>query len=612
MYQEEQIIPIIDNVIELSKDQETILKKNKDENSLPDYNPIYRESVELSEEMAVHMELKKFPEKLLKAKAPNEDPAEWEFGKSIYQPITVPYMDKALGVVNRIWNSANYVIKWQEDKEIHKGNTAQDYFEKNYPIHRSLLSYFKSVVTKRKFKDGNSVLTVKINNIQEDGSVDQTNLVEPVAVIYEAEQVIDFKENKFLLIELREKSLVKFGNSSVKEGRVFEFQDTENIWRITQVGKKVDYEFEYKILYNHGLGILPAQKLKGKPKEIDGHILYESHFSSAIPNLNTALCTNLTLDKSIYAHVFPQRWEYVDPCNAEGCGQGCDPGYVMGGNDKAYPCGNCHGTGKKNKHSPLGVIQLQTPDRMNPDSLKDVGTPPAGYIAPDTKVLEFAYNKLNNDIINAFAFVNIDVSNSSVKGTETALGKTIDREELFSFLLLVSDELFDLLDFTHDILGKIRYGIDFETPYITKPVNFAMRSDEELTNELIAARTAQIPDIAIRKLLEEYALSRFNTDESVVKFIDLVSNVDRLITLTQQEIAIQKNIGVVQTWEVILHTSIYTFIEQSVIEDRKFLDLEFKVMKQKLEDMAKAIEAGINAKNPTVDNILSIANNQAA
>jgi hypothetical protein len=108
MFSEEEIQKVVDEVIEISLDHENAIKKmlRKDkehESGCPDYNPIYRRSVELEEEMEVHMEAKHFPEKLFKSKAPNENPEEFNYRKSIYQPVTKPFMNRAFRTINRIW-----------------------------------------------------------------------------------------------------------------------------------------------------------------------------------------------------------------------------------------------------------------------------------------------------------------------------------------------------------------------------------------------------------------------------------------------------------------------------------------------------------------------------
>ena len=612
MYDITEIEKIVSNVIEVTLEHENIVKKmirsdKNYESGYPNYNPVYRRSVELEEEMEVHMEAKHFPFKLFKSKAPNENPEEYAYRIAQFQPVTKPFMNRAFRTINRIWNESNYTINW-------KDNESHQYFTKTYPKHKSIIAFFRSLVTKFKLKDPNGVIVIKprvLPTIQDqDGNLkaDQSAKIEPVAVLYESCQVINFLEDQYALIELKEKSLVTFGTTQVREGRIFEFYDENKIWKITQVGKKVDYTFTFDIYYEHALGVLPVTKLKGEPCNDEDNIIYESYLMPAIPNLNIALYNHNTLEMSITNDAFPQRWEYVDPCNYEGC----EGGWIVYDkeNDKKAHCPNCKGTGHTERHSPMGVKQVYIGDRLT-QGAEGLSMPPAGYIAPDTATLEFRHSKYLKDVEQAFAFLNIDVSNSDVKGTEnTALGKKIDREELFSFLLLISDEQFDLLSWTIDLSGKMRYG-NFEIPEITKPIDFSIRSNEELIEEMVAAKEALVPDIVIQKQLKEYALSRFNTSKEVTKFLDIVFKTDRLLTLTQEDIVLQKTTGSVLTWEIILHTSIYTFLEQSIIEDEKFLEKDFKDQKKLLEQKAKDKEKEIKKESSlSVDNILNKANGE--
>jgi hypothetical protein len=79
MFDEQEIQAKVDEVIQISLDHENafkkLFKKDSEHNcGHPDYNPVYKRSVELEEEMETHMEAKHFPEKLFKSKAPNENP----------------------------------------------------------------------------------------------------------------------------------------------------------------------------------------------------------------------------------------------------------------------------------------------------------------------------------------------------------------------------------------------------------------------------------------------------------------------------------------------------------------------------------------------------------
>ena len=557
------------------------------------FTNIYIESVEMAQDISVHSDFNVFPEKLFRSKAPNENPDEFKYRKAIYQPITFPYWNKAVNQANRIWNKQNYAIVWDEEID----EDIVSFFETDFPKYKSFVSYYKDIFTRWKINDPNALITYRPKSLPEktieteEGQkevFDSSKLIEPMPFIYGSEKVIGFEEGVFAFVLTDQKSLLNHGNRKVKEGLVLELYDDTNVYFVVQKGKKSDWEFDIMLYYKHDLGKLPAEKLKGIPKQRGESVLYQSYFYPAVPNLNIALCTHSTLDMSIYTHAFPQRWEYVDKCNAPGCIDGRIRDFDHP--DKEKDCSKCNGTGTTNKHSPTSAFQVKTPTALD-KSGAEIAMPPFGYVAPDSQILEFSYNKVRNDIAQAFVFINIDISSSNVKGSETALGKQIDREELFNFLLQFSSEVFDSVRFGINCMGRMRYGTSFDMPKIKEPVTFSIRNEADLTTEITVAKDANIPDIAIRNLLEEYLNSRFAKSDKTRNLIKLAFFTDRLITQNMTEIAQGIAVGTIKKYEAILHSSLITFIDEATNEDKGFMDKDIAAQKEILVQKAKDKEA---------------------
>src|SRR5580658_10239186 len=153
----------------------------------------------------------------------------------------------------------------------------------------------------------------------------------------------------YALLMSEEKSEIQFGNTTQQTGYVLYLYDTENIYRIEQYGKKVEWTFRYSLYYPHQLGYLPCWKLLGTPQQvIADEVLYDSHFSPAIPYLNEAIIIHSTLKASISKIAYPIRAYYEQPCNNPGC-QG---GIVFNGDNVQTKCSTCAGTGRM-RFSPL-------------------------------------------------------------------------------------------------------------------------------------------------------------------------------------------------------------------------------------------------------------------
>lgn len=586
-----EIVAIMEEITPLLKAYYSL--PEKDRKVLPDYNPVYAETVELQQEIAVHSELRDFPHKLFKDKAPNESDAQWSYRKQNYRPITLPFWNRALGVMNRVWNENNYELKWQE-----KDNGQSDYFLKNYPEYSRITAFFESVVTRFKVNDPNAALFVKpwylptVTNEQGEIVFADNKEIDAIAQIYPADKVIRF-ERDYAMVLTDEKSPVTEGDSTVMKGLVFDLYDDTNIWKISQTGKLTDWSFNVSIFYRHQLGYIPAKKLGGMPLDKDGNIYYKSILYDAVPLLNEALYDFSTQQLVKVGAAFPYRWVYSDRCHYMGEHGQCDNGLLTipdGDGIKRITCPGCNGTGFTNPYSPMGLMHVRIPDN-NLQSDKPIPSPPMGAEGPPVDILKWSDDMIWSMIGRAFIMQNIDVT-ADMPGERvsdaTATGRLIDREELFSFLQLFSSEIFDLYDFAIDSIGKLRYTSAWKKPVLSKPVNFAIRSETDLTDEIAKAKQNSMPEVALRRLMLEYIGTRF-TDSSMTKAItDLIMRTDTLFTYAAADINASLATGYVQKWESELHKNIVIYIEQEIEANPEFLQSKFADQRTALINRAKA------------------------
>lgn len=602
-YTEKEIMAIVQGVIATEKDRRSnqILNPSKEKyEKLVSYYPSYSQIVKLYEETRTHSDMDYFPEKLFKEKAPNQDEKEFEYEKGNYKPCTVPFWGRAEASVGRIWNKENFSIKYPDQKQ-------GEYFETGIPFYGSILYFFSSVYTSWKLKDPNALLAIKPYKLPEkkdkDGNLiaDDTQLIEPVPYIYLGQNVIRYEEEVYALVLTDEKSMVKRGSVEVKEGRIFEFYDVNNIYKITQYGNKEEETYRIELYYPHNLGFLPCDKLRGKPIYKNGTFYYESYFRDAVPALDEALIYNSILKMSTVSQAYPVYWEITDRCLAPGClnGKAMQDG-------KLVDCPECNGTGDRNKKSPTGKYKVQMPGKLDGDNKMPI--PPLGWESPDIAVLTHLDKIKDKSILQAFTFQNVDVSNTLVKGSETATERMIDREEFFSFLLKFSDECFEALKWCINTMGKMRYGSNFKEPEIRFPNNFSLRTFNEVTEEINEGKTAGLPDIAMYKLLQEYIKLRFGIDARFASMINLIVSVDSLLLKSDQDISSLKAQGLIEKWEAILHRKILVYIEDRLKENDKFLEYP-KNAKEELISLAKQ-DAAAGEEAGSAPNILAEIENE--
>lgn len=548
----------------------------------PEFSSGYVASVELWEDVKIHSRGVVFPEKLFGKKAPNEDEAMYEYRKSIYEAITKPDYRKGCNNYNRVFNPQNYSIEgWGNNENEFKNNTAESYFLDAFPYDDSIIAYFRSVVKSAKLEDPNGVIALWIENYEQP----DTELREATGKIYNCDQVITYEKDHVILMS-DEKSVVKYYNKDAQIGFVFYVYDDTYIYQIRQTGNFSDYEFEINVYFVHGLGYMPVQKLKGVEVEKG---LYQSHVYDAVPPLNDILFDNSTLQASKISHAYPIKWEVADDCDNPSCVNGYVKEYDDSQHEHLATCPICKGSGKSG-HNPLGVYTIK---RINQgqDADSQIPTPPAGFIAMDSAILEFLRSEIDRNCSKSFSFLGVDISTTNAKGSDTALGKIIDREDLFSALLDFSNEIWDLLEFTIDFCGKVRYGVNtFVMPTIKKPTNFTIRTEEDITKEYKEASENNLPDAIKSSMLDQYQNVRFGSDGQLKDILTLKQLIDRLYLKSSDEIAKLKALNLCYGWECVLHDSFDTLILQKVKEQPDYLSKDWKEIQTDMITMSKALE----------------------
>ena len=573
----EEILPLLDKIITEYKKYE--VKKKSDKFYIPDFYPTYQSCVEMEMRLRIHSDYDAFPEKLFREKAPNELPHEFNYRKNIYKPITVPYFHKAVNIAGRVWNRQNYEVRFEDASQ-------ERYFNEDYPRFGSLENYFQQIVTFMTLTDPNAVLAIMPTDLQyfEDGTFNDTVETTPVAHCFHSKRVWGWKEGEYAFLKADYGSEVEHGRTKTDDGLVFYIFDKNEIQIAKQIGKKGDYEFEIGLYYRHNLGYLPCTRLGGISVQEHGDYYFQSFYTPAIPALDQAVCDFSTLQMSKFSHAFLQKWEYVDECDkCNGSGQIEE---ALGFEEKvAIACSNCGGSGTKRMFGPMSVYQVQTPNRFTTEVETKVNIPPAGFIELDPQILDFLNKQVITNIQMAFELLSIDVmNNEKISGRETATGKAIDREELYSFLLRFANTIFADYEFAMDTIGRMRYGDAWKMPAVRYPQNFEMRTDAELTAEIKLA-----PTFSKAMLAQQYLDTRFPIQEEKSAIMKLSVQVDPFFNLETRDVLALVASGIAPKWKAIMHFELESLIKEALSENQEFLTLTLAEQKAVLIEMAKKL-----------------------
>jgi hypothetical protein len=556
---------------------------------LPDFNDVYKETIKQHDIVAVHAKLGVFPYEILRSKAPNQSPDEWEYQMGLYESYTNSTWNRAKNKTKIIANKQNYSITgWDAEQK--------PYFYSDYPEYHSLESFFFDIVRDRKIDYPNQILLIKPDHIpgyydeDEIFHADQSEMISPVAYIIPELDIVEFDENEYLLIITDKKvKYIGFDGKYKHDGIEFEFFDKNSYWKIKQVGvENKKPVFEYTLMYEHNWGYVPARRLGGKPIVTeDGDIYYHSWFIDAVPDLNDVIRLSSNLMMSTYKLAFPIIIAVVDRCNyTDNLGQACNNGKIWyGDKGKFGECPSCNGTGKQSSHSPTGVYEIAATRGIGQDNNLAM-TPPIQFAAPDSDILEYTKNQIEEKKRSAFNFL----FESEEAKSNTATGSALEKEEFHSFLLQFSNELFDLMEFAIQGIGFMRYGESFKMPSIRRPTYFSFRTNEDITVEIGDAIKNNLPQPYVKELINESTNTRFNTNAAAEYETELAMQIDRL--WSKDSMTIRTMIGVTCTkTEAIIHDSFSTIYKEILDEIglETFVDLSLDEKKQLFVDKANKI-----------------------
>lgn len=642
MYLQKDIQDIIETIIPLLK-SDSRFSYGKKESKIIEFYETYELAVKYRNAIHTHAEVCGYPEELFAARAPNMDEREEKYMRENYKQTTLPvYMDyKATRLRSFIDN--NWYMEFQKDEQkyIDAGLTLQQYLEHGIRVFGSLENYVKNSLCHIRDIDGNGIVAVKprkvtFNDGEEERPIDDSMLYEPQPYYYRCDQVIAKEYDEYYLVQLDENSYVEHGGKQHKRGFIFEFYDENAIWRITQIGKFSDYQFQYEIYFKHDRGKIAAHELMGVPQLIENNVVWQPPFLFAVPLLDWALTNANYLQGSTANVMYPYRiilgatceYEYKDSLGAV---DRCNHGQVFDSEiGHSIDCPSCKGFGLKNRISPLGDLIINPGTTLNQGDVGTVMSNAIKFVSPDSSSLQFVKDgiaDLEDRARNILHLKNTAAKNAALTAEEIRK----DQKAMDAFLRPISDQDFTLFEFLTDTIGWQRYGSDYKKVYFSYPNSFDQKTQAEYIAEIEAAQTAGLPTVVIESLIYAYLKTLFYNEQETVNIYKLIVETDRFLCLSNADITIKLNNGTAEKWESILHDSARYFIEELIEEhendvaagentvcvypsvcqiEQGFFTNPFPEQQRMLIEKAKAKAAEI-AKVPTktantIDNILNL------
>jgi len=597
---------------ELKKDKNAYIKEYKAE-----YYPNYNYMVRLYDAVRMHFDNRVVPMQLFENRSPNQTDKEAKWLKANYKLITGPVAMDYVNTVGRCFIQGNFNISYkaEDDDFVNTETTYEQYVTKEYGQYGSLMNYARNFLPTIKAQDANGVIAVRPKDIplveNEDGElvVSGVDLPEPLPYYYDINRVVGYKDGVYAMIETPEKSIVIIDKKPVKDGYIYELYDDQWIYRIIQVGKKEDNEYNVIPWFEHEAGEVPVIKLMGVAGIDDNQIIYQSPFMLGTALLEEAILDNGYLQMIKAKVVFPHKITLASQCEYEEITEAynakCSGGYLKGhtveGDEYNKICPKCNGQGMISRMAPFGEMLIAPPDQFNPAGDKDI-TEPIKFVAPPLDAPKMLREEVENNINKARGLLHLNTTMGEAKGREdaTATAKALDLKNLISFVAPPSGQTWQIVRFLFKMTGIMRYKNRFNMPDIIEPKDFDFKTQSDYLADIKeASESGNVPYPVIAELLRMYIKSAFHGENSSIKVLNLLTDADKLLTASQEDIDMGASRGEIEPWQIILHRSGLSFVSELVRDNPDFLELPLSDQVEQLEAVAReAAESARNAQAP--------------
>jgi len=623
----EQISYLVDSITSIrnkgNKSKGITLMQQSSDNYLPDYYNGYRLSVKWLDQIRTHAQKGVFPYELFEKTAPNQTPKEAEYVRANYKQTTLQVFKDMVDTYGRAYHENNWSISYAPDADqyVNTDTTLARYLDSDFPEYGSLDNFVFMFLPPLKLMDAMGVVAVmpyELDTVEIDGEevLNPDELVEPYTKFYHTTKVLAFDE-EYAVIESEERSEVEYNNKMVMEGAVFLIFDDQWIYKAIQVGKKVDNQFEVIEWFNHATGMLPVKRVDGISIQIDETMMQQSPFLYATDILDEVLLDSALLRGIKPTCTYPYRVMIGDPCQfqirIDGENLTCDGGFHYRHDGTKTLCPDCNGTGMKDRISPYGTLLIKpqtsttTGDNISPDSA-------IFYAAPSTETPRFLREEIAHNMNAAYEMLHLKKTNNKVQGGEgiTATEAASDQKALIAGIKQNCMQLFDMYEWCIDMIGLMRYGENYRKPVIKRPVNYDFYLESDYLAQINEAIAAKQPPFVIQSIIYKYLQTLYYPDVQGQQIFNLISQADRLLTMTLDEINLKLSKGLVDKWEVVLHDSAINLVNQLMMENPAFFEQDFDTQLQQLVAKAKEISGAIALTTPSGFNAQNLVSNIVA
>lgn len=534
----------------------------------------YIDSVKYYDELSVHAN-GIYPKELIDERRPAESNEIKNYRKKIFVPITKPPFNKIFNSLQKIRKSQDWALIFNKDlpTKIIKDESPEIYLTKKFPRNTSITNWFFNVGLKNYLIDSGAVVfTFPI-----DVNIKPNEYYKPYPRIFNSDNIIDYKHNKYYVLRDTERSQYKENDVTYNDGELYWVVQPDVI-QIFEKRRSGIYEI---FVFQNKLNYMPIRHMYGLiKKEGKDNNLYESRLNGIVPKLNEALREYSDLQAEIVQHIHSTMWAIQQ----QQCGRCKGVGEIPKENSAPIRCPGCDGKGLMplNPYEHL-VLAYPRPGDNN------IPTPPIGYVQKQTDIARLQEERIRQHIYDALSSINMEFLAESPLA-QSGVAKQVDREELYSFVHSVAEDIVRIIDEICVDICSWRYldivnDVYELVPDILVPQKYDLLSEAVLIDELSKMVQSKVDPAIINAAQIEIAAKKFN-DTSIKDLVLLKLKLDPFAGVPEESISLQKTFNAVKQNDLIIHSNINQFVTKAINTIDGFADMNYEEQMQIMNDFA--------------------------
>lgn len=550
--------------------------------------------------------------RLIDSLRPSESDTIRQYRRDNYLPYTKIPCQKVVNSLKKITKSSDWQIDYSKSETpppLDEFTNLESYCEKELPKEGSIEQWAYKTGIRWLLIDPNALWVVMPIN----WDIPENEMYKPYPHIIESKNVLDYKENEYVIFISPYTSEFVDGNGREQKGKIITVITPDRWYNFKEIkNKKFDSEDR-----ENTIGMIPCGFFGGEEKTPDIYQpFFESFIMGMLPALDEVAIDSSDLRGEKLQHIGSTYW-YVqgstcNPCN----GTGVLP------DGKQTVCTTCNGRGGL-PFSPYRHLEVNL---NNLDAAgKNIPTPPMGIVEKDKEMITLMRKEIEIGINGAYEAVNMQPLSADFNKPESGIAKGYNADETNNFVYSVAYHLIEkIIKPIYFFTNEIRYGTVVQDekkralmlPLIPVPQNYDFLTNKDAEDNLIKVSGADVDQTIKEAAMFDFIMSKYQDQPDVRNKLLAIFMHDPCGGMSNADVQTNVGAGYIEKLDAVLHFNIKNFITELLSIDNDFLKLSFEDQKSKLYEMAqeksdKMEQAAIDAITKMADKpLLDAAGNQ--